>query len=184
MRYNRKTVSVITSPLDTSTVTRVIDTAEMKNYLRVTADDEDSLIEEFIDIATDKAKQFMRRSVLKETLELTMDGFGTSEDDGSHDVVGTRQSVLGMPPEVDLPFPPIQSITSIKTYGTTNVESTFTSTYYTLDTTGGRVFLNQGQVWPSDLRDRAAVKIKYVAGYGSSGKDVPAPIRMAIRMYV
>ena len=186
MYYNRKSLKVITPASAVSE--KPVSLAEMKSYMRVDTEDDDALINDFIDIATECVKQYTRRSIMTETLELTIDYFGDSRDEfdtlseGVHNT--TRASVFGYGNEIDLPFIPIQSITSIKTYDTTNAESTFSSTYYQLDETGGRVYLNSGATWPTGLRDREAIKIRYVAGYGSTPQSVPAPIKQAIRQHV
>ena len=44
----------------------------------------------------------------------------------------------------------------------------------------GKVFLNEGSVWPTSLRDQDAIEVIYVAGYGNDAVDIPAPIRRAV----
>lgn len=187
MFFNRKSIKVITPFSDNSE--KVISLADMKSYLRVDTTSEDALINDLIDVATDMIKQYTRRAIITETLELILDrpsNSGADEldrlGDGVHNT--TRQSAQGWTNEVDLPFIPIQSITSIKTYDTTNAESAMTSTDYELDGDGGRIYLDTGISWPSSLRDREAMKIRYVAGYGSSPQDIPPAIRQALRMLV
>jgi len=187
MFYNRKSLKVITPFSDNPE--KVISLSDMKNYMRVDGTTDDNLINDFIDIATEAAKQYMRRAIITETLELILDrpsnsGFDEVDrlGDGVHNT--TRQSVYGYGNEIDLPFLPIQSITSIKTFDVTNAETTVSAAFYTLDGDGGRVFLNSGNVWPSNLRDRAAMKIRFVAGYGSVPSAIPAGIRQAVRQHV
>ena len=83
---------------------------------------------------------------------------------------------------VDLPFGPLQSVTSVVTYDRANDASTFSSDNYQVDLQGGRVYLNEGETWPAELRATNAVEITYIAGYGSG--NIPAPIVQAIKMYV
>lgn len=185
MKYNRKSIAVITSPINP-----VVSTANMKTYLRVDTSDDDSLIAGLVSSTTNVMKQYLRRSLISETLELTMDGFwkSGSEDgliklgEGVH--IGHYGSITGYGNEFDLPFRPIQSITSIKYYDTANTENTLSSAYYSLDETGGRVYLNEGYSFPTNLRKREAVKVRYVAGYGDDDTDIPAPIVQAIKMHV
>ena len=68
------------------------------------------------------------------------------------------------------------------TYDRSNNASTFDSAKYQVDLQSGRIYLNEGQVWPSNLRAQDAVQVTYVAGYGSG--SIPAPILQAIRDYV
>lgn len=184
MYWNRKSTKVITPP---SAATRIISVDEMKDYLRVDTTDDDTLIGELIDTATEMARDHTRRAILEETLELTMDGFSDTGIDetrlgrGVHDM--SKSAALGYGDEFNLPFPPIVSITSIKTFSTDNTESTYDSAKYELDETGGRVYLNQSQTWPVNLRDREAVKVRYIAGYGSSATGIPLAIKQAIRQH-
>jgi hypothetical protein len=185
--YNRRSTKVITPASDGAE--KVVSISEMKAWLRLDTTTDDEMIRDLIDVATEQVKQHLQRGLLNETLELILDWpTGSAIDDldrlgdGEHNT--TRQAANGHANEIDLPFPPVQSITSIKTTDTTNVQTTFSSSNYQLDTHGGRVFLNQGHTWPSDLRDRAAVVIRYVSGYGASPKAIPAAIKQAIRQHV
>ncbi len=181
MQYvrNRKTITVITPPS-----TALIDLAEMKNFLRVDVSTDDVLIEEFVKTATEYVAQYLKRSVQVQTLDLIMDSFGgdksllDSLSEGTHDL--PKWYGYSNLNAIELPFPPIVSVTSVKTYSRDNTESTLSSSYYTLDT-AGRLYLNNGYNWPSDLRDQNAVAIRYIAGWGVTG--LPLPIKQAIRMY-
>lgn len=187
MYYNRKTVVTVTPP-----ATSPISLVDMKSYLRVDTSDDDDLIQDFIDSSTESVKQYIKRALITETFELSADGFGGNEidSDARLDALGAGMHVISYPyvlgrgNEIEIPFLPIQSITSIKTFDRSNNESTFNSSKYELDEQGGRVYLNEGETWPSDLRSREAVKIVFVAGYGDAGSDIPAPIVQAIRLYV
>lgn len=184
MYWNRKSTKVITPP---SGSTRIISVDEMKDYLRVDTADDDTLIGELIDTATEMARDYTRRAILEETLELTMDGFSDYGIDetrlgrGIHNL--SKSAALGYGNEFNLPFPPIVSITSITTFNTANESAVYSADNYELDETGGRVYLNQSQTWPVNLRDREAVKVRYIAGYGSSATGIPLAIKQAIRQH-
>jgi len=189
MFYNRKSIKVVTPASQMVDAERVISVDDMKTYLRVDVVVDDDLIGELIDTATEAARNYIKRSILLETLELTLDqpsNNGTDEFDrlGAGTYEGTRQSILGNLNEIDLPYPPISSIASVKTYGTDNTESTMSSSIYELDETGGRFYLNEGNVWPSNLRRRESVKIRYISGYGATPAAIPMAIKQAIRQHV
>lgn len=182
MIYNRKSVTV-TDASDT----RAISTADMKTFLRVSGDDYDDMINTYVAVATDAAKNVLRRALRTETMVFRTDRFG----DDAHDRLdrlgpGTHQVsvpyILGGCDAVDLPFPPLQSVTSIVTYGRDNTAATFSASKYGVDLQSGRVYLHEGETWPVNLRDHNAVEITYVAGYGSG--NIPEPILQAIRMHV
>jgi hypothetical protein len=185
--YNRKTIKIITKP-----ATAVVSTSDMKDYLRVDTSDDDSLIDGFIEASSVMHRNYLKRSLITETLELTMDGFGSLETDGDERLAnlgaGTHIAsvpyVLGTGNSVELPFAPVQSITSLKYFDRDNTEATYSSSKYELDEEGGRLYLNEGETWPSNLRNREAVKIRYVSGYGDAASDIPAPIVQSIKMHV
>jgi uncharacterized phiE125 gp8 family phage protein len=84
---------------------------------------------------------------------------------------------------IELPMPPLQSVSSIKYYDTSDVEYTIAPTEYFQDTKSepGWVVLNDGKSWPTTtLRPANGVCLTFIAGYGAAGSDVPADIRQAL----
>lgn len=183
MRYNRKSVYVTAS-----NDSPAISTADMKTFLRVDTDAHDAVIAAYISTATEAVKQYLRLAVLTETFVFKADGFGVAGADdrllslgpGVH--TASVPYILGGGETLDVPFPPLQSVTSIVTYDRGNNASTYSNTKYQVDLQSGRIYLNEGEVWPSDLRAQDAVQVTYVAGYGSG--SIPDPILQAIRSYV
>lgn len=183
MRFNRKSVYV-TESADNFAISIVA----MKDYLRVDDASDDVLIADYITTATEAVKQYTRRAILTETFVMKADGFTEPGGDdrllalgpGVH--TGSRPYLLGGGQTFDVPFPPLQSVTSVVTYDRGNNAATYSNTRYGVDLQSGRIYLNEGETWPSDLRAQDAVEITYVAGYGSGG--IPAPILQAIRLHV
>lgn len=183
MRYNRKSVYVTVS-----NDSPAISTADMKTFLRVDTDADDAVIAAYVSTATEAVKQYLRLAVLTETFVFKADGFSVlGADDrmlslgpGVH--TASVPYILGGGETLDVPFPPLQSVTSIVTYDRGNNASTYSNTKYQVDLQSGRIYLNEGEVWPSDLRAQDAVQVTYVAGYGSG--SIPDPILQAIRSYV
>jgi len=183
MRFNRKSVYVTAS-----TDSPAISTADMKTFLRVDTDADDAVIASYVATATEAVKQYLRLAVLTETFVLKADGFTVAGADerllslgpGVH--TASVPYVLGGGETLDVPFPPLQSLTSVVTYDRGNNASTYSDTKYQVDLQSGRIYLNEGEVWPSDLRAQDAVQVTYVAGYGSG--SIPDPILQAIRSYV
>lgn len=183
MRFNRKSVYVTSSTDDPA-----ISLADMKAFLRVDGTADDAQITAYIATATEAVKQYLRRAILTETFVFKADGF---TDPGGDDRIlalgpgvhtASRPYLLGGGETLDVPFPPLQSVTSIVTYDRGNNASTYSDTRYQVDIQSGRIYLNEGETWPSDLRAQDAVEVTYVAGYGSG--SIPAPILEAIRSYV
>lgn len=185
MIYNRKTVQTITPPASLA-----VSVADVKAFLIDVPDTDDAIIEHFIKTATESAKQYMRRSVAIETLELQMDGFGEPDGDDRLAAMGPGSftayvpGILGGECEFDLPFPPLQSVTSITTFSRANTSSVVDPSLYGVDLQGGRVYLNEGETWPVDLRARAAVQVRYIVGYTAIPADMAqAIIQHAAAMY-
>lgn len=157
-----------------------VSASELKAFLRVTGSDDDTMIANMIAAATDAVEQFIGRKLIATTMGLWLDGFGQFDDEaflalgeGIHD--GSEQQFMRGCSEIYLPINPVASVTSIKTYDKANTESTLSSSAYSLDT-NGRIYLNSGYSWPTDLRDKNAVLVTYVAAYSS----VPASIKQAV----
>jgi len=181
VKFNRKSLAVTTDADDL-----VVPLGEAKRHIRgVPGQDDDEIILDFINSATEFVKEYLQVGLRQQTLTLTLDGFYEGEDfhrwkslgGGTH--TGSIVDLLGGYGSVDLPYPPLQSVTSVTTYDRDNASSVFSSSLYSVDLQSGRLYLNEGEVWPTNLRDHAAVEIVYVAGYGAA--SVPAPIKGAIR---
>ncbi len=183
MRYNRKSVSVTASSDN-----RAILLFDMKRFLRVDGAGDDDIIGSYIDTATEAVQQYLRQAILTQTFVFKADGFTDAYGDNRLLALGpgvhtaSRPYVLGGGETLDLPFPPLQSVTSVVTYDRGNNASTYSASRYRVDLTSGRIYLNEGETWPSDLRAQDAMEVTYIAGYGSG--NIPTPILEAIRMYV
>jgi hypothetical protein len=181
MIYNRRTVSIITPP-----ATRPITVADMRAFLGIDGTQDDLMLEAFIDAANDAIRQYCGRSLVTETLELRMDGF-PGYDEAAELALGPGMHVVSIPfirngggAVVGLPFGPIASIVSVKTYGRDNSEAVFDADAYEFD--ASRLYLNEGRVWPSDLRKRDAVAIRYTSG--SAPSAIPPAIIQAVKTHV
>jgi hypothetical protein len=150
--------------------------------------DHDAMLMGFIRTAIAKAENYTRRALITQTWKLTMDRFPQPYrckaplSDGVYDLPVDYADMGG--DYFELYKLPVQSITSIVTYNSANTSATLSSSAYRLDAAGGRVYLNSGYTWPSDLRNQAAIEVTYVAGYGDNPHHVPEEIRTAILSYV
>lgn len=162
----------------------VISLASVKAFLRIDQNDDDAMIESFIDAAIDHAEKLMRRSIRTQTIVLTMDSFPYGEDDrmarlGPGVFQFPQSFITGGSDFLDLAHPPVNSVTSVVTYDEANSPTTMPSAQYFLDE--NRIVLNTGYNWPTSLRSIAAIKITYEAGYGAA---LPYPVSMAIKQHV
>jgi uncharacterized phiE125 gp8 family phage protein len=140
--------------------------SDAKEHLRVTDDAEDDLITSMVAAATsyfDAENGTLGRAIMEQTWRLTLDSAPTGD--------------------LILPFPPVQSVSSVKYYDGENSEQTFSSSNYRVVIEGGvaRVQLVSGASWPS-VYDRAdAFWVTYVTGAASAG-DVDEGLVLAIKL--
>lgn len=140
---------------------------EARAQCRVDGDDEDTLIDGYITTARIWVEGFANRALISRTLEWVLDAFPCS---------GT----------IELPLPPLGSVTSLKYTDAAGVESTFSADNYLVDADGvpGRLALRTGYTWPAvTLQAIAGVRVRFVAGYGAAA-DVPRHFRQAILLLV
>jgi hypothetical protein len=179
MQFNRHNVAIITPGAP------AIVPADMRAFLNLETTADDALLEAFIDAATDGIRQYCKRSLVTETLELRMDGFNPYNDDallalGAGVHTGHYPTLVSGGATIDLPFGPVASIVSITTFDRANGSNVFESAKYRAD--ASRVYLNEGETWPSDLRRQDAVAIRYTSG--SAASDIPKAIIHSLKVHV
>lgn len=88
--------------------------------------------------------------------------------------------------ELQIPFPPLQSIETVKFFDTNGVEQTLTQGDYlwvVKTAEPGRVLRKYGAVYPELQMGRPdAIEIAFTAGYGDEATDVPEPIKVGIKL--
>lgn len=138
--------------------------ADAKLHCRVDTDEEDLSIDLMIDAAHDHLCRQYDLSILPQTLELRVDGFGCEP--------------------IDLARPPVVAVESVKYDDADGAEQTLaTSAYRVLDLTDGRksIALPSGGSWPVVRDHGASVRIRYTAGYQTT---VPPELRMTMLFLV
>ena len=126
---------------------------EARAHLRVDSTDEDAWLNAAIVAARQRAEAFLNRALVTQTWELWLDEW--------------PGRVL------ELPLPPLVSVTHVKWYDRDGVEATVSSGDYVVDAVGtpGRVALKSASAWPAgELREVNGVVVRFVAGYGASGR--------------
>lgn len=125
--------------------------ADLKLHLRVTHDAEDALILAVLAAAVSDGEHLTNRQWLQATRVLTMDAFPA--DDGP----------------VELPRPPLQSVTSVQYVDLDGVTQTMDATDYQLDNSSGtmpaKLYPGYGMTWPETRDQFGAVTITYVCGW-------------------
>lgn len=174
----RRALTLVTGP-----ASEPVTLAEFKLWAKIDTDDDDPLITALLVAARQGAEEFTRRAFVTQTWKVAIDtGSNRWADNLPAGIYDLPVSILNgsLPTAVELPRQPIQSITSVVTYGTDNTSSTCSASSYAL--IGSRMVLTSTATWPSSLRTVGAVEITYVAGYGLAA-SVPQAIRTAILMH-
>lgn len=145
--------------LITAPTVEPITLAEAKAHLRVTDAGEDTLISALIAAARGYCQKETGRALLTQTWEITLDAF---------------------PSAIELPNPPVASITSVKYLDGNGIEQTLDSAAWKLDKSSdygvGRLVPAYGYVWPATRADINAVRVRYVAGYADAA-SVPQEMK-------
>lgn len=133
--------------------TEPITVAEAKTHLRVDGASEDIYIGALITAAREYVERVTGRALGTQTWDVWFDDFAD---------------------EMELPRPPLASVTSITYTDVDGNSQTATGSLYTVDTAQvpGRVYLAYNQTWPSTQSIRKAVKIRYVAGSSTPPKTL------------
>lgn len=141
--------------------------AEAKAHLRIEHTESDALITNLITAAREYCEGFQNRQYVTAAWELWLDAW----PDKDH---------------LHIPRPPLQSVTSVKYYGSDNTEYTLDPAEYFADDKSepGRLALVYGRYWPSvTLRPAAGIVIRFTAGYGDA-QNVPQIAKQAILLKV
>lgn len=175
--------------LKTKPTSALLDLVETKNYLRVDDSADDDLITLMSLAATRKVESLIDKKLLTQTWELFLDRIPMSQKpkwwDGTQEMA--MSELISGQRALNMPFGPLQSVTSIITYDNSDVATTFSASSYSVDTAGpiGRIALRLGESWPTTvLRPINGIKITAVFGYGSTSVAVPEDIILATKILV
>lgn len=140
--------------------------ADAKGHCRIDISDDDGRVAQWIRAARAKVEQDTQRALLTQTWDLMLDR---------------------VPPSwvIELPYPPLQSVTSVNATDTAGVETVWPSTNYIVDvaSTPGRLGLTDSGTWPSSLRRFAPIRIRYVAGW-TDPELIPADLVAGLALVI
>lgn len=166
---------------------------EAKKQLGLTDDftDDDALIAGEIEDATAEAERYLGRALITQTWRLYRDAW---PQDLRSDAMpywegwreGPQTSLRASAGGLELPKPPLQSVTHVKTYDDSDAATTFASSNYFVDTASepARIVLRTSANVPVIERVANGLEVQFVVGYGDNQGDVPEPIRQGILMTV
>ena len=143
-------------------------TADAKSHLRVDLSDDDTLIDNLILAARNRLEVDTGRALITQTWDMFMDKF--PDNNGA----------------IQVPKPPLQSVTSLKYIDTDGVEQTWDSSNYRVDTDSepGRITPAYNVSWPTPRSVTNAVTIRYICGYGDATTDIERALLQAMLMLI
>lgn len=150
-----------------SPYTSLLDQAKEHMRIHSTFTDDDAYISTLILAAESRCELQCRRSFVIATKTLSLDKFPAGE--------------------IQVPYPPLSIVNSVKYYDSDNVQITLTeNTDYEVDltATNGLIRPCYDVAWPETYSRYGAVLISYDAGYAASDLNLPTPLIYAILMFV
>lgn len=161
-RPDASTLSVKTAP-----ALEPVTAAEAKLWARITTSSDDAIITSLITAARMLCENITKKAFITTSLYLWLDEFPS---DGI----------------IEIPRPPLQSVTSVKYQDTSNVQQTLSASYYGVITASeyGKIQRAYNVSWPATLSYPGSVLIEYKAGYGDAASTVPEIIKTAIKVLV
>lgn len=148
---------LVTAPTDTP-----IEEADLRTHKGITHRSEDQYLRTLIETATEALQGIAWRQFMTATYSLTFDTFAD---------------------RLELPRPPLQSVTSITYDDTAGSSQTLATSVYEVVTnsTPGFVRLKYGQTWPAVRGYPDVILVTFVCGYGAASA-VPFRTRHAIKL--
>ncbi|MDR1551673.1 MAG: head-tail connector protein [Holosporaceae bacterium] len=154
----------------------IITLEEAKNYLRVSHDFDDHLINGLIKSARGIIESFIQKSILKQVWEYRLKdcskGHGPLKWDGFQRIIGGIATIL-------LPNPPILKIVSV---GTRDHEIDPSS--YSFEQRGSQYFLCINDTSFFRNREANSITIRYEAGIADSVDSIPYQLKLASLMLI
>lgn len=152
--------------LVTAAATTPITTAEAKKQAGIDFSDDDTFVDGLVAAAVRYCEGVNDVAMVTQTWKLFLDRFPCDR-------------------LIELPKPPLASITHVKYYDSANALQTWSSALYEVSATDmpGRLSPVWGESWPGTYDRINAVEIQFVCGYGAASA-VPQSYKLALALLV
>lgn len=147
--------------LITAPASEPITAATAKLHAKVDVSADDSLFTTLIAAVRERCELATSRGLITQTWDWVLDRFPNDDF-------------------LEIPRPPLQSVTSVTYKDSAGTAQTWASTNYVVQAPSGpraargRLALAYGKSWPSTYGQMGDVTIRFVCGYGTAGSDVPS----------
>lgn len=148
----------MTERLITGPVAMAVSMQAARAAARINGADLDEMIESQVRTITEELEHLTGRAVIEQTWRVSLDAF---------------------PEAVQLPKPPVASVSSVKFFDLDGIERTLDPQDYMVDAASepGYIVPAPGRAWPATANRINAVVVDVVCGYGPTGESVPAAIK-------
>ncbi|MFQ5954721.1 MAG: hypothetical protein ACE5JZ_06640 [Kiloniellales bacterium] len=160
-----------------------------KAFLKIEDSDtaDEALIMAVMRAAVAHVETFTGRVLITQTWRLSLDNWPRRRSALARLWEGVREGadIITGQDFIEIPRPPLQSVTSFQIFDTSDAATEVDSSIYFVDTESepGRVGLRFAKTWPSTtLRPHDGVQITFVAGYGDDGNAVPDDLMAGLRL--
>jgi hypothetical protein len=159
---------------------------EMKVFLRIDHDNDDSLVTGLIAAARQFCENFTGRALITRSYSLFLDHWAGATQLGWWDGVQEGADILHRNDTLSLPHPPLVSVTRINTYDESNSATEYAAANYFVDTVGipARIVLKSGVLPPMPARIANGIEVQFSAGYGTTASAVPAVLRQGMKQMI
>lgn len=139
--------------------------SEVRDFLKISHQEEDAILTSHIRAATSACESFTGRKLIRQQWQLTLNNWGEGA--------------------IQIPLSPILTVDKIE-YWNMNIFQEISETNYLLDNTSyqAKILPQPTFQWPDPARDVAAIRITVSAGFGEGQNDVPHDIRQGILHWI
>lgn len=139
--------------------------SEVRDFLKISHGDEDSLIASYIRAATGACESFTGRKLINQQWQLTLNNWSDNI--------------------IQIPLSPILTIDKIEVWTATAYQEIAASNYL-LDSISfqAKIIPQTGYLWPDPDIDVAGIRITLSAGFGEGQNDVPHDIRLGLLHWI
>lgn len=147
----------------TPPVNEPVNVAELRERLGITDSSNDVILDAHLLAARQELENWLGRALITQQWDLYLD----------------RWPCVGARKDIQVPLPPLITVDSVNYIGSDGFEATVSGGNYEVDNYGlfGWIVPVSGFSWPTPMDTYNAVRIRFTAGYGPDGSDVPEPIR-------
>jgi hypothetical protein len=156
--------------------------AEVKAFLRLDSDAEQSLGNTFIMAARQLVENYTGRALLSQRWRMTLDAWPRPVQQSSYSATGCVVNMFAR--RVFLPKIPVLAVETIKVFAVDGSSVTLPETAYSIDPISGKVAFSSSAVLVDPSKPTAGIEIDFSAGYGTTAESVPAPLKHAMLVLV